>query len=353
MSKLFLMSFLFLTALSADRVEVMFNGVGTAESCNAFLKKHHVDATVYETDTDQYGKGFKKSHTMLGKILRKFSLDYPKSIELKPDLRKIIFMNIPHYFYRDNHVAKLPKEKTVLFMWEPEIRLRKMYYPKLHDCFSKIYTWNDDLVDNKKYFKFFYPVLQSMISDVVPFEEKKFCTLVSGHVPNLPKYPRKYPQELYSHRVKAIEFFEKVGEEGFEFYGRHWDKNAYKSYRGPVSDKISVIKNYKFSICYENCRDVPGYISEKIFDCFAAGNVPVYWGPANVTEFIPADCFIDRRKFASLDELYVYLKSMTKQEYQGYLDRIQTYLKSEKAQLFSKEHYEKIFLEAIATIQNP
>jgi len=161
MRKLFLTSFLFLTAVSADRVEVMFNGVGTAESCNAFLKKHHVDATVYETDTDQYGKGFKKSHTMLGKILRKFSLDYPKSIELKQDLRKIVFMNIPHYFYRDNHVAKLPKDKTVLFMWEPEIRLRKMYYPKLHDCFSKIYTWNDDLVDNKKYFKFFYPVLQS------------------------------------------------------------------------------------------------------------------------------------------------------------------------------------------------
>ncbi|HEX2579013.1 MAG TPA: glycosyltransferase family 10 [Rhabdochlamydiaceae bacterium] len=345
--RLFLTSFLFLTSIFADRVEVMFNGTDTTEGCNAILKKHHIDATVYATDTDQYGKGFKKSQTMLGKVLRKFSLDYPKSIELKQDLRKIIFMNIPHYFYRDHHVAKLPKEKTVLFMWEPEIRLRKMYYPKLHDCFSKIYTWNDDLVDNKKYFKFFYPVLQPMISTVVPFEEKKFCTLVAGHVPNLPKYPRKYPQELYSHRVKAIEFFEKVGEEGFEFYGRNWDKTAYKSYRGPVSDKIDVIKNYKFSICYENCRDVSGYISEKIFDCFAAGNVPVYWGPANVTEYIPADCFIDRREFATLDDLYAYLKAMTQQEYQGYLDRIQTYLKSEKAQLFSQEHYEKIFLRAI------
>jgi hypothetical protein len=345
--KLFLCSFLFLAAASADRIEVMFNGVASAIEYNEILKEHQVDGTIFDLDLDQYGRGFKKSQSTFGKLLRKLSLDYPKSIELKKDLRKIVFMNIPHYFYRDHHVAKLPKEKTVLFMWEPEIRLRKMYYPKLHECFSKIYTWNDDLVDNKKYFKFFYPVLQSMITDVVPFEEKKFCTLVSGHVPNLEKYPIKYPQELYSHRVKAIEFFEKMGEEGFEFYGRNWDKNGYKSYRGPVNDKINVIKNYKFSICYENCRDVPGYITEKIFDCFAAGNIPVYWGPANVTEFIPGDCFIDRRKFETLDDLYVYLKTMSKEEYQGYLDRIQNYLQSQQAELFSPKYFEKIFLEAV------
>ena len=52
-------------------------------------------------------------------------------------------------------------------------------------------------------------------------------------------------------------------------------------------------------------------------------------------------------KFESLDDLYVYLKTMTKEDYQGYLDRIQNYLKSEKAQLFSPEHFEKILLEAI------
>jgi len=342
-----LCSFFLLSAVSADRIEIMVNGVDSIERYEEILKKNHIDATVVSTDVDQYGKGFKKSHTVFGKLLRKLSLDYPKAIELKSDVRKIISMNIPHFFYRDHHVAKLPKEKSVLFMWEPEIRLRKMYYPKLHECFSRVYTWNDEMVDNKKYFKFYYPVLLPMISNVVPFEEKKFCTLVSGHVPNLEKYPKKYPQELYSHRVKAIEFFEKVGEDGFEFYGRNWDKNCYKSYRGPCSDKINVIKNYKFSICYENCRDVPGYITEKIFDCFAAGNVPVYWGPANVTDFIPADCFIDRKKFATLDELYLFLKTMSKEEYQGYLDRIQNYLKSEQAQVFSPAHYEKIFLEAI------
>ncbi len=42
-----------------------------------------------------------------------------------------------------------------------------------------------------------------------------------------------------------------------------------------------------------------------------------------------------------------FLKTMSKEEHQGYLDRIQNYLKSEQAQVFSPAHYEKIFLEAI------
>ena len=44
-------------------------------------------------------------------------------------------------------------------------------------------------------------------------------------------------------------------------------------------------------------RDVLGYITEKIFDSFAAWCVPVYWGASNVTDYIPEGCFIDRRKF--------------------------------------------------------
>ena len=45
-------------------------------------------------------------------------------------------------------------------------------------------------------------------------------------------------------------------------------------------------------------------VSEKIFDCFAAGNVPIYWGASNVTDYIPEDCFIDMRSFSSFEELY-------------------------------------------------
>ena len=47
-------------------------------------------------------------------------------------------------------------------------------------------------------------------------------------------------------------------------------------YRGMVKDKLATLQIYKFSICYENARDIPGYITEKILDSMAAGCIPVY-----------------------------------------------------------------------------
>lgn len=42
-------------------------------------------------------------------------------------------------------------------------------------------------------------------------------------------------------------------------------------------------------------RGEKGYITEKIFDCFFPGVIPIYWGAENVTDYIPQDTFIDRR----------------------------------------------------------
>lgn len=228
-------------------------------------------------------------------------------------------------------------------MWEPPVVLRKMYGRHVKEWFSRIYTWDDTLVDNITYFKVFYAVLQPMIEDVVPFSQKKLCTLVATNI------QPKHPSCLYGERRKAIEFFEAKGEAGFEFYGRRWDHKTYKSYRGAIKNKIDVIKNYRFSICYENSNNISGYITEKIFDCFAAGNVPVYWGADNVTDYIPKDCFIDRRDFATLDDLYTHLKSMKEPEYNGYIERIRAFLKSDQAKLFSQEHYERTFLDAVTS----
>jgi hypothetical protein len=48
----------------------------------------------------------------------------------------------------------------------------------------------------------------------------------------------------------------------------------YLSYKGKIDSKKDTLEKYKFSICYENARDTPGYITEKIFDCFFAANSP-------------------------------------------------------------------------------
>lgn len=44
-----------------------------------------------------------------------------------------------------------------------------------------------------------------------------------------------------------------------------------------VANKIEWLKDYKFNICFEN-SSYPGYLTEKLFDAYMAGCVPIYWG---------------------------------------------------------------------------
>jgi len=259
---------------------------------------------------------------------------------------KILFWNIPGDVKEKEDLLRPLRDKMILFMWEPPCIIPEMYSEEILKCFSKIYTWDDDLVDNIRFFKFYYPVLSPPIKDFPHFSGKKLCTVITGNGKN------EDPRALYSERMRAIAFFEEKEGNNFDFYGRMADPKGYdftlfKTYRGPVSDKIRMLKNYRFSICYENTRDIRGYVTEKIFNCFQACNVPVYWGASNIEEYVPKDCFIDRRDFNSLDDLYFVLKNMGEQEYNGYIYRIRSFLSSEKAKRFSLEQFHNTFAESI------
>jgi hypothetical protein len=49
------------------------------------------------------------------------------------------------------------------------------------------------------------------------------------------------------------------------------------------NDKISYLKNFIFNICPENSNTM-GYVTEKIFDSFLAGCIPIYTGSFNIVE---------------------------------------------------------------------
>ena len=98
-----------------------------------------------------------------------------------------------------------------------------------------------------------------------------------------------------------------------------------------VDNKKETMEKYKFSICYENARDIPGYITEKIFDSFFAGCVPIYWGANNILDYVPKECFVDFRDFNNYEELYKFIKNMNDIEYLKYLTNIEQYLNSEQS----------------------
>ena len=179
--------------------EIACVGTGDTNHLTEALKSHQVSIEVVKADWKIFGESFKKDNSRWGKLKRKLFGD--KSISLDPDIKRIIFMNTPPSLYRDYYIKMLPTYKLVLFMWEPLMHGRKMYNKNLHACMGRVYTWDDDLVDNIHYFKFYYPVLTSMIDNIPSFEEKNFCTMISGYHSS-EKFPKKYPNELYTERKK-------------------------------------------------------------------------------------------------------------------------------------------------------
>lgn len=240
-------------------------------------------------------------------------------------------------------LQRYPKEKRVLFLWEPPESPGAFRYSKeFHQLFDKIFTWDDTLVDNKTYFKFHYPqpTLQ-MIESRIEVTRKKLCSFFGCNK------QKNHPNQLYSERMYVIDFFEKNQLDEFDFYGIGWDEKRYRNFKGYISNKIGCLSRYKFNICYENTKDLPGYVTEKIFDCFVAGCIPIYWGASNITDYVPKDCFIDRRDFSSFDELYTYIKNMTDKEYEQYICNIKNYLKSDHAQRFSSGHFITTFITVL------
>lgn len=245
---------------------------------------------------------------------------------------KIIFFDLN----LNNSLPQNLVKKNVLFQVEA-----RYYDEKYFSNFDRIYTWDDKLIDNKRFFKFYYPYQCEMKEDVPLFHDKKFmCLVVSNWSPQ--------------HRLIALDYFSKKPEL-IDIYGSNLPfiyQNS-EMYKGPIPGhhscdmKYEIMKNYKYCLCSENTLNTYGYITEKIFACFRSGCVPIYWGATNITKYVPSDCFIDFRNFATYDELITFLDTISEDEYNRYLDNIRKFLVSEAAMKFSVDYFESILNDAI------
>lgn len=199
-----------------------------------------------------------------------------------------------------------------------------------------------------------------------PWSERSFLTLLNSNQIRRVIKPahilatlkdKSLKEELYTLRLKAIEYFH--NNPNFHLYGRNWDKKlfgipnrqfkaALKCYKGAVEDKVLTLSNYKFTICFENAV-FEGYITEKIFDCFYANSIPIYYGAPDIADHIPEDCFIDFRKFKNFDELNIFLNSISNSEFDKYITAINSFLESTEFNKFSEVTFAKNLLH---TIQN-
>lgn len=317
------------------------------------LAKTNVIAVIptsdYYLNNNMFSSDFNLDNRLQGYIDLKSSLEKENwiinTIDKYEDYNKIdvvLFERIDYYYLR-LFILKYPMARRVLVPWEPEVvsrghSVKKLM--KLASYFDYILTWNDDLVDNKKFYKINYAhhlePTYSNIPRVKEFTAKKLLVQVSSNLTS------NHPFELYSLRKKLNYLSEKRYGNGYAYFGSGWKTNS-QSYKGIAQDKRKTISQFKFSFCLENMRTVNGYITEKIFDCFVAGVVPIYFGASNLTHYIPKKCFVDFRDFEDPNELFDHLDSMDYEEWRQYLIEAKEFL-ARSAQPFSNDYFiDKIF----------
>ena len=255
----------------------------------------------------------------------------------------------------------------ILCLFENEIIKPENAPSSEFDAFDYILSWNDNYLSIPNFRKFNYTHKLNRPYDFInapSFGERKLCALISANK------MVNHPLELYSERQRAISWFENNAPEDFDLYGIGWDeftndgsfknrllnkltpfsnfaKKTYPSYSGRVTSKNDTLRNYRYSICFENASGFPGYISEKIFDSLMAGCIPVYLGAPNISDYIPSGCYIDFGVFSSYDELHNYLVGVSEDEFNSRQREVERFLNSKESNQFEANRFPDLILQCL------
>jgi len=78
---------------------------------------------------------------------------------------------------------------------------------------------------------------------------------------------------------------------------------------GQVANKTEFLLSYKFSIAMENTEG-DGYVSEKLYDSFISGTIPIYYGDYTVDEYINPKSFILIKNEKNIKDKIEYIKEI-------------------------------------------
>ena len=317
------------------------------------------------------GDGFKNmlySFVELRRSLAKMGIDLATRDINRPEDSFVLFcFDNPHLVNADKKVGQI----WCLIINDPPIYCPESWDRRLHDRFDFVFTFDETLVDNDKYFYYPFAIdteyfsIPEMITEQ-QFSKRRLAAFVSHAIHKFPD-PKNAGSTLHL-RYETIRWFGENHPDDFRFYGGTFiPRNYYFAFKGiglvqkiipkPVMrvvakvaqsdlikvyggelaplEKFDVIKDFNFYYCYENTIGINGYVCEKIFDCFYCGIVPIYWGAPNIKELIPYNCFIDGRDFGSDERLYRFIKSMDYPTYRQYLEEAQRFLYSKEMERFT------------------
>lgn len=215
---------------------------------------------------------------------------------------------------------------------------------------------------------------KELLGGTTPWRKREFLSMVASRkrafprrkVRNLSDLRREWilrqdpwmASDLYPDRLRAIVHF--AARPGFHLYGYGWRSGPRDeeriladsldaAYRGETPDKVATLAEYRFALCFENTR-FPGYVTEKIFDSFFAGTIPVYYGAPDISNFVPEDTFVDVSRFRSYGELEATLRGYGEDAAGKTLDAIRSFLLSEAFRKFTEDHFARSLVDVFREV---
>jgi hypothetical protein len=308
----------------------------------------------------------------------------------KADL--ILFMDLPEDRSQIQEIKqKAPNSKILLLLQESPIK-PYWFNDSNHTDFDLILTYNPNLLKSEKYSRFFLPISHPPIKLApINYDERKLCVLLNSNyytgiksfrtplayfknilhykhlgwdlnLSDILKYQRRL---LYSKRRDFVKATKHSPSFQIDVYGKGWEgRNSGWFYRffpdtklvsNPKifeGEKLSLFEKYRYVFAFENYQGNDGYISEKIFDAFYAGAVPIYMGDNNISDHIPKECFIDAREFKTYKALIKHITNQDKETWLKKREAIDNYIYSEEIKVFQPKHYAQTLINTMRQILN-
>lgn len=218
-------------------------------------------------------------------------------------------------------------------VFEPPVVDPRLYrhLPELTAAFERVYVHNTvgdgyslDGVDRSRLHQLYWPQPRQDIIDEFWHcqDRQRRIVMINGN-----HKPVSFDGELYSRRIEALAELSKFN--AVDLFGRGWERwwsrnsmwlpywRNYRTlmsiYKGSCSSKYEVMSQYTFALCFENMA-MQGYVTEKIFDCFYAGTIPLYLGATDIGDLIPQEAYVDCRNYDSWVELLNGIMEMSPKE---------------------------------------
>jgi hypothetical protein len=225
--------------------------------------------------------------------------DCPDECEVLLDRSRIadadaVIFHIPSLRDPIAELPKRPGQRWVAWSMESDANYPVLTDPAFMRNFDLTMTYRRDA-------DIWVPYLQSELldpGDVAPRSARP----LEGHAPAV--YIASNPLSLSGRDDYVRELMEHMP---VDSYGQCLNNRSWPTDDRGRATKLDTIAQYPFTLAFENSI-TDDYVTEKFFDPFNVGSVPVYLGAPNIADFAPGEhCFVDVAAFSGPRELAAFL----------------------------------------------